>query len=82
MADPPRAAAQITVQLLGEAVLALDNTTQALGISKTDTVNRAVQAYAFLMALQRTGGELYLKHTPDDDLHRFLIHQDPEGTRG
>lgn len=74
----PRAAARITVPLLGESVIALQNTAGQLGLSKTDTVNRALQAYAFLITLQETGGEIYVKQTPDDGLHRFLLHQDPE----
>jgi hypothetical protein len=70
----PRAVAKITVPLLGESVIALDSITTQLGLSKTDAVNRALQAYAFLAAIQETGGEVHVKETSGGPLHRLLIH--------
>lgn len=76
MPDAPKAAAKITVPLIGEALIALESTAKEFGLSKTDTVNRAIQAYAFFMTLQRTGGEIYVRQTPDGGLHRFFLHPD------
>lgn len=79
MANDPPAAALITVQLIGEAVIALDSTVAREGLSKTDVVNRALQAYAFFTALQGAGGETYVRESPGADLHKLLLHQALKG---
>ena len=75
----PRAAGKITVPLIGEAVIALYSTAETLGLSRTDTVNRAIQAYAYLTAVQQQDGEIYVRQAPGDDLHRIAFDR-PEET--
>jgi hypothetical protein len=73
--EPPPVVAEINVRLIGEAAIALDNAVALCGVSRTDTVNRAVQAYAFFQALLSNGGEIYVKESPDSDMHRLLFEQ-------
>lgn len=77
--EAPQAAGRITAPLIGEAVIALENTARTLGLSKTDTVNRALQAYAFLVTLQETGGAVYVRQPGEDGLHRLSLLQAPGG---
>lgn len=70
----PRAVAKVTAPLVGEAAIALDAITTQLGLSKTDAVNRALTAYAYFTALQETGGEIYVKESAEDSLHRLFLH--------
>ncbi|MGI5423029.1 hypothetical protein [Actinomadura luteofluorescens] len=72
----PQAAGTITALLLGEAVVALENTAATLNLSKTDTVNRALLAYAYLTALQSSGGEIYVKETAGGDMRRLALNHD------
>jgi hypothetical protein len=74
----PKAVARITSPLLAEAAVALDNIRQQLGLSVADAVNRALTTYAYFMALQNTGGEIYIKESPDGDMHRLLVHREPD----
>lgn len=79
MADQaPQAVAKITSPLIGEAVVALDNIREQLGLSVTDAVNRSLIAYAYFMAIQNTGGAVFIKETPDGEMHRLLVHQEPD----
>ena len=75
----PQAAGKITVPLIGEAVIALYSTAATLSLSRTDTVNRAIQAYAYFTAVQQQGGEIHVRETPDDDLTRITFDR-PEET--
>lgn len=70
----PQAAGTITAPLIGEAVIALLNTAETLGLSRTDTVNRAIQAFAYFTAVQQQGGEIYVRQAPGDDLHRLALN--------
>ena len=51
---------QLTVNLIPLAVTALEQAAMLEGNSQTDTVNRALQAYAFIVMQQRTGKRFLL----------------------
>jgi hypothetical protein len=68
----PQPAAKITVQLIGSAAIALENSSTILGLSKTDTVNRALIMYGYLTALQEGGGEVHVVETPGGPMRRMV----------
>lgn len=66
MADetPP---ARITVTLHPKSRSALDTLTAEHTLSSTETVNRALQLYAYVSAEQAAGGKVRI-HRPDGDV--------------
>ena len=52
---------RITVNLTGRAARALDLATELTGDTKTDTVNRALQIYAYLEQVTANGGSIYVR---------------------
>lgn len=72
----PLAAGKVTAELLGETVVALENTAVTLRLSTTDTVNRAILAYAYLTAIQQAGGEIHVKETAGAPLRRLALNHD------
>jgi hypothetical protein len=53
--QPKRPLVRLTVNLLAKSADALDETAETEGNPKTDTVNRALQVYAFLVREQAAG---------------------------
>jgi hypothetical protein len=51
----------------------LEIATELTGESKTDTINRALQIYAFLEQLAEHGGAVYARETADAELERLKI---------
>jgi hypothetical protein len=49
MSNAPSALERLTINLVGRASKALALATEITGDSKTDTVNRAVQVYSYLL---------------------------------
>lgn len=59
---------RLTVNLTPRATEAMDTTAELLGLSKTDTVNRALQAYAFLEKIRAEGGEILIRRKEREEL--------------
>jgi hypothetical protein len=60
------------VNLINKAVEALDSAVVVTQLSKTDTVNRALQVYAFMIEEQEKGGQLLVRE-PDGTLSRIRM---------
>jgi hypothetical protein len=59
---------RVTVNLTGRAADALDQAAKLTGNSKTDTINRALQIYAYLEQVANDGGAIYVRESPDGEL--------------
>ena len=59
---------RITVNLTARAARALEQAAGLTGDSKTDTINRALQIYAYLEQITQDGGEIYVQNAPDGEL--------------
>lgn len=57
---------KLTVNLVRPAVKALELAATITGDTKTDTVNRAIQLYAFLAAAEAEGRATYLGGLPGE----------------
>lgn len=62
---------KVTVNLAPKAVDALEQAVEANQENKTDVVNRAIQAYAFMTQKMADGWKIHLQH-PDGK--EYLIH--------
>jgi hypothetical protein len=61
---------RITVNLTPRAYRALSKAVKLTGDSKTDTVNRALQLYAYLEEITQNGGSLYVRPADQDELEQ------------
>lgn len=59
---------RVNILLLPKAATALDEVTASEGFSQTDVVNRALQAYAFLLKAREAGGAVYVRESAGADL--------------
>ncbi len=57
----PKAASRVTVNLSGRATVALSQIMELTGDSKTEAINKALQAYALIQAAQDAGGGVLLQ---------------------
>ncbi len=64
---------RVTVNLTPRSARALELATQLTGDTKTDTINRALQIYAFLEQVTATGGSIYARETADSELVRLKV---------
>ena len=64
---------RVTVNLTGRASRALELATQVTGDTKTDTINRALQIYAYLEEVTARGGSIYVREAADSDLERLKV---------
>ena len=64
---------RVTVNLTARAARALELAVNLTGDSKTDTVNRALQIYAFLEQASAQGGAVYVREGKDAELERLRI---------
>lgn len=71
--DTERPLERITVNLTGRACRALEIATQLTGDSKTDTINRALQVYAYLEQVTARGGSIYVREVADSELERLKV---------
>lgn len=71
--DPP-AWERVTVNLTPRAYHALEQTVQLTGDTKTDTINRALQVYAYLEEILHASGSIYVRATPDAEPERLRIY--------
>ncbi|HYF74051.1 MAG TPA: hypothetical protein VD834_16545 [Blastococcus sp.] len=65
-------AERVTVNLIDKASTALNDACVLTGDNKTDTINRALQLYAWVQLELRKGGELILRST-DGELERIHL---------
>jgi hypothetical protein len=64
---------RITVNLTGRASRALDLAIELTGDTKTDTVNRALQVYAYLEQVTARGGSVYVREAAGAELERLKV---------
>ncbi len=64
---------RITVNLTGRASRALDLATELTGDTKTDTVNRALQVYAYLEQVTARGGSVYVREAAEPELELLKV---------
>jgi hypothetical protein len=64
---------RVTVNLTGRASRALEATTDITGDTKTDTINRALQVYAYLEEVAARGGSIYVREAEGSELERLKI---------
>jgi hypothetical protein len=59
---------RVTVNLIARASQALQRAVDATGDTKTDTINRAIQVYAYLAEVEANGGEISVRETKDSEV--------------
>jgi hypothetical protein len=64
---------RITVNVIGRASRALDLAAELTGDTKTDTVNRALQVYAYLTQLTARGGSVYVRDAAESELEPLKV---------
>jgi len=64
---------RVTVNLTAKAAEALREATELTGDSKTDTINRALQVYAFIQRALQGEGALYTRASNDAPMERVHI---------
>jgi hypothetical protein len=62
---------RVTVNLTQRSARALELATQLTGDSKTDTINRAMQVYAYLEHVLSNGGSVHVQESADSELERL-----------
>ena len=77
--DLPRMSRPITVRLIPKASASLEAAMQASGHTSTDTINRAVQFYAWALQLFQDGDELLVRDS-DGGLSRVRPESVDGGT--
>jgi hypothetical protein len=64
---------RVTVNLTSRTSEALDQLGQMTGDTKTDTVNKALQVFAYLQQLQHDDGAIYVREPGSKELERLKI---------
>jgi hypothetical protein len=64
---------RVTVNLTPRGFAAMELAGGLTGDSKTDTVNRALQVYAYFEHIVRGGGAVYVREADGGDLERVQI---------
>jgi hypothetical protein len=64
---------RVTVNLTPGAYRALEQAVRITGDTRTDTINRALQVYAYLEEIVRGSGSIYVRPAPDSDPERLRI---------
>jgi hypothetical protein len=62
---------RVTVNLTPKAAQALEQAVKLTGDSKTDTINRSLQVYAYLEEILQHGGSLYTRVAGESELERL-----------
>jgi hypothetical protein len=62
----------VTVALIPAARAAVTQTAGRTGLSETDVINRALQAYAYLEEQVAAGSEVLVRH-PDGTVHQVMF---------
>ena len=64
---------RVTVNLIARASRALQLASDLTGDTKTDTVNRALQVYAYLEEINAQGGAIYVREAGDSEPQRLKM---------
>jgi hypothetical protein len=64
---------RVTVNLTPRASRALERAVEITGDTKTDTINRALQVYAYLESIMQADGSVYVRPGPDAEQERLRI---------
>jgi hypothetical protein len=59
---------RVTVNLVARASRALQLASDLTGDTKTDSINRAIQVYAYLEEISSRGGDVYVRESKDSEL--------------
>lgn len=68
---PGGALERVTVNLTPRSARALELATQITGDSKTDTINRAIQLYAYIEHITSEGGTVHIRESADSEPERL-----------
>lgn len=60
---------RVTVNLVPRSTAALTLAAELSGDSKTDTINRALQVYAYLLHIKGKGGAVYTRESAEAELY-------------
>ena len=66
-------AATAFVPLTREGIQAIELGSQLCGINQAETINNAVQLWAYLQELQAAGGQIWIRARADDPLTRVMF---------
>jgi hypothetical protein len=64
---------RVTVNLTPRSSKALEEVVRLTGDSKTDSLNRAIQIYAYIEHILSAGGTISVRETPDQEPERLKI---------
>jgi hypothetical protein len=64
---------RVTVNLTPRSRQALDQAIKLTGDSRTDSMNRAIQVYAYIVNITENHGTLYVRDDGSDELERLRI---------
>lgn len=64
---------RVTVNLTPRSVASLDRLVEITGDSKTDSINKSLQIYAYIQQLLQSGGALYVREPDSEELERLRI---------
>jgi hypothetical protein len=64
---------RVTVNLTPAAYRALERAVRLTGDTRTDTINRALQVYAYLEEITQGSGSIYVRTAPDAEPQRLRI---------
>ena len=70
---PDYSPGKVTVNLTARSVQALLETMDLTKDTKTDTINRALQIYAYLEEVMSHGGSFYIRERPTSDVQQLKI---------
>lgn len=56
-------ASKVTVSMLPETITAMQDAARLNGLSEADTVNRAIQFWAFIQLVKASGGSVHVRET-------------------
>lgn len=64
---------RVTVNLVARAAKALHKVSELTGDTKTDSINRAIQVYAYLEGVTSNGGAIYISEAGSADVQRLKL---------
>lgn len=64
---------RVTVNLTPRAYEALKQAEKLTGDSRTDTINRAIHVYAYIMNITQNDGAVYVRDNGSSELERLQI---------
>jgi hypothetical protein len=64
---------RVTVNLTARASRALQAAADLTGDTKTDSINRSIQIYAYLEEVLSRGGAVYVRESADGELERLKL---------